>query len=163
MQPVTYLSFRQLLADYQDWKGKGVWGVTFRGFSKNDYNPNEMSIQIDEEQVTDDKILSISSDFSHHHPTFLPACGRHLAGHKVFTFPETRDLPSPFQLSRSASRPPFALLCLHLPLPRLLLPEMLVNKENCDHCMKVCYSNPLFAATKAHEMSERLNTKIDVK
>ena len=42
---------RQLLEDYQVWEGEGVWGVTFRGFSKNTYNPNEMSLHIEEEHV----------------------------------------------------------------------------------------------------------------
>ena len=87
----VFALLRQLVADYRDWKGEGVWeGATFRGFSKNDYNPNEMSIRIDEEQVANAKILSISSDISHHHPTFLPACGRHLADLKVFTFPRNQ-------------------------------------------------------------------------
>ena len=45
--------FRQLVADYQDWKGEGVWGKTFRGFSKNAYNLYEMSLRIEEEQVDD--------------------------------------------------------------------------------------------------------------
>ena len=66
MFTACHISFvcRQLLADYRDWKGEGVWGVTFRGFSKNDYNPNEMSIRIDEEEVKKSQILSISSGFS---------------------------------------------------------------------------------------------------
>ena len=81
---------RQLLADYRAWKGEGVWGVTFRGFSKNNYNPNEMSIRIEEEQVTKESILSISSDFSRHYLTFRPACGRHLADDKVLTFPRNQ-------------------------------------------------------------------------
>ena len=41
------------MADYQDWKGEGVWGKTFRGFSKNAYNLYEMSLRIEEEQVDD--------------------------------------------------------------------------------------------------------------
>ena len=168
MFTACHISFvcRQLLADYRDWKGEGVWGVTFRGFSKNDYNPNEMAIWIDEEQVTKESILSIiiSSDFSHYNPSFLPACGRHLADHKVFTFPRNERKIS-FQLSWFASGAPFPRLCLCLPWPRLLLSQMLVNKENCDYCISVifCHFSPLFAATKALEMSERLNTKIDVK
>ena len=121
---------RQLLADYRDWKGEGVWGVTFRGFSKNDYNPNEMSIRIDEEQVSKESILFLSSGFSHFHPTLLPACRQHLADHKVFTFPGNKK--NSLQLSRFASRAPFALLCLWLPLPCLLLSKMLVKKESCD-------------------------------
>ena len=42
---------RQLLEDYQAWEGEGVWGVKFRGFSKNTYNPNDMNIHIEEEHV----------------------------------------------------------------------------------------------------------------
>ena len=45
----------------------------------------------------------------------------------------------------------------------MLLQKMLVNKENYYRIMKVCYSRPLFAATNAREMSERLNTNIAVK
>ena len=83
---------------------------------------------------------------------------------RFLLFPETRE-KSPFQLSWFASGAPFACLCLCLPWPRLLLSQMLVNEENCDYCInvRVCHFSPLFAATKALEMSERLNTKIDVK
>ena len=127
MFTACHISFvcRQLLADYRDWKGEGVWGVTFRGFSKNDYNPNEMAIWIDEEQVTKESILSIiiSSDFSHYNPSFLPACGRHLADHKVFTFPRNeRKISFPAILVCQ-----WGSFCLPLPLFALAPPASVAD------------------------------------
>ena len=155
------------MADYQDWKGEGVWGKTFRGFSKNAYNPYEMSLRIEEEQV-DDPDPGWSSPYFQISPTTtspstLPVDDT-LQTLRFLWFPKKKIYFPPFQLSWFSSWGSFPFLSLRLPLPCLLLSKMLVNNRTLwfGHFCNRLPGSYLVSIIYCNESTKCLNYEIQI-